>query len=143
MKGKEKKYLNDQPYSMYLDSDEPVFILNKKGELINVNDAFCKKLGLLKKDILGSNLQESSFLTQGSQRQVSYRQIAKLIGKEAPFYELDVRNNKGDILSLDIETQMFSEDGEVAGEIGIVKNIRKSKKISPKKKEIMPDREIS
>ena len=52
MKGKENKDLDSQSYSFYLGSDEPVFITNRKGELIDVNDAFCEKLGLSKNEIL-------------------------------------------------------------------------------------------
>jgi len=35
--------------SAYLDSNYPVFVVNRNGELTDVNDAFCKKQGLKQK----------------------------------------------------------------------------------------------
>ena len=104
MNWEDKRDLDDQSYSVFLNSDEPVFIVNKKGGITEVNDAFCKKLGCTRNEILGTALQDSSFLTEDSRKQVMRRQLAKLIGKEAPLYSLDVKTNDGDILSFEIET---------------------------------------
>jgi len=128
MKEKERESYNDQPYSFYLSSDEPIFIVNKAGKIIDSNDAFCKNIGYSKNEIKGVPLQDSIFLTPDSRKKAMYRQIAKLVGKQAPFYILNVQTKKGNIVSFEIETKLYSKDGEIAGEIGIVKNISKSKK---------------
>jgi len=128
-----------------LDTDKPAFVTDKKGRIINVNDAFLKQLGFQQDEIVGTVLQESSFLTKDAQKQVMRRQIARLIGKETPSYTLDVKTGKGDLLSFDIETKLFSEDGKVAGEIGVVWKItnvsdKKQKKVEkqPKSRKIEP-----
>ena len=36
-----------------IDSDEPYFVTNKKGEIIEVSNAFCNKLGIPKRDLFG------------------------------------------------------------------------------------------
>jgi PAS domain S-box-containing protein len=136
MKNNEIQKVDSQSSSFYLDSDEPVFIVNKKGELVDVNDVFCKKIGFNKKDIVGTAFQESVFLTQDSRKQMMYRQIAKLIGRQTPFYSLDIKTKKGAVLAFDVETKLFSKDGEIVGEIGIVRSINDNKTTDQKESDI-------
>ena len=71
-KGRNMK--NENLHSNHLNSDKPVFITNKKGEIIEVNDAFCNTLGIKRSDIIGNILQESNILTSDSQKKAMHRQ---------------------------------------------------------------------
>ncbi len=111
--------------SFNIDSHDPVFVINRKGELIDVNEAFCEELGVSRGEILGINIGEASFLTDESRKKAMYRHVSKLIGKETPAYNLEAVTTRGDTITLDIDTKNYMEDGKVAGEIGIVKRIIK------------------
>jgi len=122
--------------SIYLNSSNPVFILNKHGDFIAVNNPFCQILGRSKDEILGINIGDASFLTKSSRKKARYRNVSRLIGKEVPVYTLDVVIKNGDILLLEIDTKPHFKDENIAGEISVV---RKTKKIEPlkEKKEII------
>ena len=49
--------------TFYLNHHNPIFVINKKGKLIDANDAFCQKLGCTKDDLLGLTLEETGLLT--------------------------------------------------------------------------------
>jgi len=111
--------------SFYLSSRDPVFIIDKKGEFIGVNNAFCQKFGLTKEEILRVNIWEASFLTNKAREKALFRNVSRLIGKETRVYTLDVVDKSGDVFSLEIDTKPYIKDKIVAGEIGIVKNEKK------------------
>ena len=90
--------------SFYLNSDKPVFITNKNGELVSVNNVFCEKLGCIKKEILGMPLEDTGFFVQGVQ-QIKHRKLTR--GKDSSFYMVEVRTSKGDVLSLVINTKPY------------------------------------
>ena len=100
--------------------------MDKSGKIIDVNNDFCTSLGFTKEEIIGSILQDSSFLTYDSRKKAMYRQIARLIGKEKPSYNLDIKTKNGNILSFDIETEPYIQNGLHVGEINIIRKIRTS-----------------
>jgi len=119
---------NANAHSRYLNTMDPVFVLNKKGEIIAVNNAFCQTIGRAKEEIVGLNIGDAYFLTEGARKKANYRHVFRLLGKETPAYTLDVITKNGTVLSLEIDTEPHIKNGKVAGEIGIVgqakKNIR-------------------
>ena len=105
-----------------------MFVVNKYGNFIAVNNAFCEIIGLSKEKILGINIGDASFLTKSSRKKARYRNVSRLIGKEVPVYTLDVIIKNGDVLLLEISTKHHIKDKKIAGEISVVK---KTKKITP------------
>ena len=125
--------------SLYLADHNLSFVTNKKGELIEVSDLFCKKLGCVKDDILGLALEDTGLLTEESRKKMMYRNVSRLVGKEKPVYTLDVKNKNEDILSIEVVTQPFIKDGKNVGEIAVVRKtteIEKSKEESRTRKKI-------
>jgi len=43
-------------FPLYLYSSEPVFIVDKRGDIIFVNNAFCQKIGHSREEILWVNI---------------------------------------------------------------------------------------
>ena len=117
--------IDGDSYSLYLNTIDPVFIINRKGEFTDVNNAFCQKIGRSEEEILGMRIGEASFLTEEARKKAMYRHVSRLIGRETPVYTLDVITKSGFVLSLEIDTKPYVKHGEVAGEIGIVKNAKK------------------
>ena len=116
--------------SSYINGPNPVFVINKHGEFIAVNNAFCQIIGRSKEEILGINIGDASFLTTSARKKARYRNAFSLIGKETPVYTLDVIKKNGDVLLLEIDTKPHIKDEKVAGKISIIK---KSKKIVQEK----------
>ena len=116
---------NEDFASMYLKNKNPVFIVNKKGKITEINDSFSKKIGVKKKNILGRDLSELNFLTDESKKKAKYRHISRLIGKEKPFYMLDIIDKKGNIQSAEIDTKPILKNGKVSGEIGFITKMEK------------------
>jgi PAS domain S-box-containing protein len=99
------------------------FITNKKGEIIDVSDAFCQKIGFLKEELLGVALEDTGLLTEESRKKILYRNVSRLVGKEKTVFMLDVKTHEGGFISLEIDTKPFIKQGEIVGEIGIVRKI--------------------
>ena len=123
---REKIVDNDNQISHYLHSQNPVFIINRKGTFTNLNDAFCKKLGVNSDSIIGRNIGDVTFLTEESRKQARVRNVSRLLGKESPHYNIDIITANGDITSLKIDTKPIIKRGRVIGEIGIAQKIRKN-----------------
>ena len=50
---KTKESISEDEYSTFINSSDPVFVVDRRGRIADVNDAFCKQIGLKKHDILG------------------------------------------------------------------------------------------
>ena len=122
--------------SFYLNNRDPVFIINKKGEFINANNAFCQTIGRSKEEILGINIGEASFLTESARKKAKYRNLSRLIGKETPVYTLDVITKSGDLFLLEIDSKPLIKHERVAGEVSHVKKAKKIIREKDKEKEL-------
>ena len=110
------------------------FIINRKGELLEASDLFCKKVGCKKKDLLGLGLEDIELLTEDSRKKVMYRNVSRLVGKEKPFYSLEIKTRNGNVISLEIETKPFIKNGKIVGEIAFVKKSADATKSKGKKR---------
>ncbi len=99
------------------------FITNKKGEFIDVSDAFCQKVGFLKEELLGVAWEDTGLLTEESRKKILFRNVSRLVGKEKPVFTVDVKTREGGTISLEVDTKPFIKQGEIIGEIGIVRKI--------------------
>ena len=64
--------------SLYLADQNLSFVTNKKGELIEISDLFCKKVGCVREDILGVSLDDTGLLTEESRKKVMENIFADL-----------------------------------------------------------------
>jgi len=106
----------------FLDKDLH-FVVNKKGELIKVSDLLCKKVGCAQEDILGMTLEDTKLLTKEGRKSIMLRKASRLIGKDNPFYNLEIKTTDNNVLFLDIETKPYIKNRKNIGEIGLVKKI--------------------
>jgi len=104
-----------------VNNRNPIFIINNKGEIIDVNDDFCREVGCTKDEILGKSIEEASFLTESTREKAMHRHDSNLIGKEAVIHDFDVITRKGDVLSLEIDAKPCFKDDVIVGEMGIVR----------------------
>ena len=133
-KNKKENGTEEEFLTMYLSGKTPVFVVNKKGEITEANNAFCKKLGVKTNDILGRNLADVNFLTEDAKKQTRYRHVSRLIGKETPFYTLETITKNGELEEHEIDTKPLLKNGQITGEISF---IRKTTKKEPGEKKTL------
>jgi len=73
-------------------------------------------------------------LTEDSRKKVMYRNVSRLVGKEKPFYSLEIKTRNGNVISLEIETKPFIKNGKIVGEIAFVKKSADTTKSKGKKR---------
>ncbi len=83
--------INKEDDSLYLADQNLSFVTNKKGELIEISDLFCKKVGCVREDILGVSLEDIGLLTEESRKKVMYRNVSRLVGKREVLFNIDQR----------------------------------------------------
>ena len=128
---KEEDNEND---SFYMDNNIPAFITNRKGEIVDANDVFCQKIKCVKDEILGLTIEDTGLLTEESSKNAMYQHVSRLIGRGENDYSLDIKNKKGDILSLKIDTKPYIKNGRNVGEISIIRKISEVSKPKVKNK---------
>lgn len=108
-----------------LDPLNPSFLLNRKGEIVAVNNAFCQLVGWTTEDLVGMRFQDSSLLTPESRKKANLRHVSKLIRKEQPTYSVDVQTSSSGVLSLHIEATPQIKQGKIVGEINTIKTTKR------------------
>ena len=135
--GREKQINDTFTYHM----NNLQFITNKKGEIIDVSDAFCQRVGRPKEELLGVALEDTGLLTEESRKKILYRNIFRLVGKEKPVLILEVKTREGSSIALEIDTKPYIKQGKIVGEIGIVKKIVSLNKTGRAEKEQLAERQ--
>ena len=118
------------------DTNALRFIVNKKGGLIDISDAFCQLIGRKKEELLGEPFEETGILTEESRKKMIYRNISRLIGKETPSFTIEMVTKEQGIISLEITSKPYTKNGEIIGEIGNVRRIIQYEKNDSSKREL-------
>ena len=74
------------------------FITNMEGEIIDISDAFCQRMGFLKEELLGVTWEDTGLLTEESRKKILFRNVSRLVGKEKPVFTVDVKTHEGGII---------------------------------------------
>ena len=133
------KNKDDENDSFHENSHTPSFVIDKKGRLLDVNNAFCQKLGCNKDEVLGLKLKDTGLLTEESRKKMMWMHVSRLIGKRKPFFTIDVTTKDGDVLTLEINTKPYIKNGRKVGEIGVV---RKTLEFTKPEKEYFRRKEL-
>jgi len=112
------------------------FIVNKKGELIDISDALCQVIGRKKEDLLGEPFEETRILTEESRKNMMYRNISRLIGNEKPSFTIEMVTKEQGIISLEITSKPYMKNGEIIGEIGNVRRMIRHEKNDSSEREL-------
>ncbi len=105
------------------DNNVPSFNIDKKGKIIDINNAFCQELGCNKEEVLGLFLKDIDFITEQSRKKIRWRQILKLFGTVNPNFKINMRTHEGKNQILEINSKPNIKNGKNIGEICLVNNI--------------------
>ncbi len=128
---------SEQKYKKLFElGPDAVFLLDKKGRFIDINDAFNKKIGYKKGEIIGVSIKKAPFIPLKSKLK-SYTKFKKLMhGEEVQPFIINVKSKEGIIFQKEINVGIIREKDGISGLIGIARDITEQKRIEEKYKMI-------
>ncbi|MBU1941165.1 MAG: PAS domain-containing protein, partial [Candidatus Thermoplasmatota archaeon] len=111
-----KKPRYNKPHRHQQRTTPPELITNKKGEITDVNQAFCTLFHIQKEHLIGHALEDLDFITPESRKTIMLRNIQQLIGKQQPHFTFTARTPEGTLLSLQVKTTPHIHQGQPQGE---------------------------
>ena len=109
-------------------SPEAIVILDKKGNILDVNGRVYDWLGYRIKEVIGKNILEVPFLSRESKVKVREKFYQRMLGKKVPSYELDfiTRNEEKRIGRINA-TPIRDEKGKIIQDLVVISNITEQK----------------
>lgn len=113
-KQKCKSLLNINPH--------PLLVIDNRGIITQINDAFHEEVGLDKGEIVGKRLSETDFLTiDGKNRILSAFLDKKDGGSESPI--IDVKTEEGDVRSFEVNSKLLKDEGRILGAVELFRKL--------------------
>ena len=119
LKKSEEKYKN-----LFETAIDPIVILDKNGNFVEVNEQVTKTLGYNKNDLIGKKLDEAKILTQDSLNKSLDGFIKRMKGESVPTYEVEIISKDGEKIPAEINASPLHENGEVIGDFVIIRDLR-------------------
>ncbi|OKY78479.1 MAG: Signal transduction histidine kinase with PAS and PocR sensory domain [Candidatus Methanohalarchaeum thermophilum] len=113
---------------------DPAYILDRKGEIEEVNQAFCEKSGYDKDEIIGKTVNELPFLTEETKKMVLEGFRKRMAGEKVPFemeppYTVQVETKDGAKRFGQINISVLKKGDKPTGVVGIVRDITEQKEL--------------
>jgi diguanylate cyclase (GGDEF)-like protein/PAS domain S-box-containing protein len=115
-------------------SPDPIFLLDKDGIFIDVNQATLSKFICNKKEVIGTSLENCPFFPQESRRQIMQKFKMRKQGYDVPTYSLEMQDKNDSTLFVEVNVGIFEDQGQFAGEIVVARDISKRKAMEDKLK---------
>lgn len=106
--------------SLFVHNPSGVCLVDRAGRFLEANDAICELFGRAREDLLGRTWEP--LVDPGELDAIREQFEAALVG-EARFYEATIIRADGERRLLDVANVPRSEDGEVTGVYGVVRDI--------------------
>ena len=119
LKKSEEKYKN-----LFETAIDPIVILDKNGNFVEVNEQVTKILGYNKNDLIGKKLDEAKILTQDSLNKSLDGFMRRMKGESVPTYEVEIVTKDGERIPAEINASPLHENGEVIGDFVIIRDLR-------------------
>ncbi len=132
IKKSEKKYKD-----LFENATDPIVILDKKGQLVDVNEQVTKLLGFNKTELIGKRFDKSNLISQEYINKSLDNFIKRMKGEEVSIYETKVKTRNGEIIPAEINASAIIEDGEIIGNLIILRDLRERYKRKEMEKELI------
>jgi PAS domain S-box-containing protein len=115
----EKKY-----HGLFEYTTDGIFVLDPRGNIVDVNTKMCEMLDVAKDGIIGKNLLNSDLLTAKS-LPVVVNQFEQLLSeKTANVYRTELKNRRGEVLDVEVSSFfLVKKDDEVDNFVLIVRDV--------------------
>jgi PAS domain S-box-containing protein len=119
LKKSEERYKN-----LFETAIDPIVVLDKQGTFIDANEQVTKTLGYCKEDLIGKKINEVKLITQENLNKSLDIFSKRMNGKEIPSYEVKVIKRNGELIPAEISANSLSENGEIIGDLIIIRDLR-------------------
>ncbi len=100
---------------------DAAYVIDKEGEIKEVNSAFCQKTGYDREELTGTNIFVCHFISEESRKKL-YRNMGKRMEGEKPLpYIIEVFNKNGEIITAQVNNSLLMEGDKVVGMVGIAR----------------------
>jgi PAS domain S-box-containing protein len=127
----EEKYKN-----LFQTAIDPIVVLDKEGKFIDVNEQVTKILGYDKDDLIGKKFDEAEILTDESVTITIDNFLKRMNGENVPTYEVKAVSRNGEIIPAEINANALYENGEIVGDLIIIRDLRDRYKREEVEKEL-------
>jgi len=125
LKESEKKY-----HGLFEYTTDGIFVLDARGDILDVNTKMCEMLDLLKDDVIGKNLFSTDLLTSKS-LPIVVNQFEQLLSERiAKTYTTEIKNKQDRIMDVEISSFfLVKKDNEIDNFVLIVRDITTRNKL--------------
>ena len=117
-----KNHLLPDYYSIFNQASEPIYYTDLEGNIIDVNESFCRMFGYAKEDLMHLNVAD---LLEPQELKVRPIQYGPLLNGEHIFSERQVIKQNGEILEVEVNIKKCGENML----LGILKDLTEMKKV--------------
>ena len=128
----ERKYKN-----LFETATDPIVVLDKKGHFVDINQQVTKLLGFSKEELIGKKFDKIGILSKDSISKTLESFGRRMIGEKRPPYEIEVITKEGETIHAEVNANPLYEDGEIVGDLVILRDLRERKKRIKVEKELI------
>jgi len=131
--GKKLKESEEKYRKIFELSPEIIGVLDKKGNIVDINRMVYSWLGYKPEEFIGKNFFELSNLVEKNRAQMKERFDSEIFGKEVPAYDVNFITKAGEKVVGSVQaTPIKDENGKVVREIIMISDITERKKMEEK-----------
>ncbi|PVX23895.1 MAG: hypothetical protein CW691_09430 [Candidatus Bathyarchaeum sp.] len=93
---------------------DPVVIVDKKGNFLEINDTVVDVTGFSKEELLGKNFLKTSIVTTKSKAILIKKLTERMLGIDVKPYEVEANTKDGKIVNLEVNAKKLEYDGKEA-----------------------------
>ncbi|UCF50581.1 MAG: PAS domain S-box protein [Thermoplasmatales archaeon] len=132
LKKSEEKYKN-----LFETAIDPIAILDKNGNFVDINEQVTNIFGYNKNDLIGKKFSDTEILTKDSLN-TSLDSFLKIMnGENVPTYEVEIITKNGELIPAEINASALYENDEVIGDFVIIRDLRERYKRKEIEKELV------
>ncbi len=132
LKKSEEKYKN-----LFETAIDPIAILDKNGNFVDINAQVTNILGYHKNDLIGKKFNKAEILTKESLNKSLDIFLKRMKGENVPTYEVEIISKDGDLIPAEINASALYENNEVIGDFVIIRDLRERYKREEIEKELV------
>ncbi len=135
LKKSEEKYKN-----IFETAIDPIAILDKNGNFIDINEQVTNILGYHKNDLIGKKFNETKIFTKEGLNKSLDCFLKRMKGEMVPTYEVEIISKNGNHIPVEINASALYENNEVIGDFVIIRDLRERYKREEIEKELAENR---
>ena len=120
---------SEEKYRMIFElSPEAIGIVDKKGNIVDINGRVYDWLGYKPEEVIGKNIMDLAYITKNSKEKIKESFYNRILGKNVPPYEAEfISKSRKKRIGRILATPIKDSKGEVIGEIVMISDVTRKK----------------